>query len=241
MGKFLRVLPSTACLKIVLMLFNITFWPIGILLLYAGIWIRTQLQDYVEMNTEGGKAALLALACFGAGIALIATLAGCCTARGHPALLYLYGAFLAVVTLLEIGAGASIYAYRNSLTEGFDQALNESLAVYGKNHSKSVHVDTIQSTLHCCGNRDYTDWATLTPPKEIPKSCCKVLNDQCDTLNVNDIYTQGCYNRVVDFINSNISLTAACAVAIAGFPLVGVFLSCCLASSINKAKYEQVA
>lgn len=192
------------------------------------------------MSVQGSGAALLALASLGAVLAIAAVLACCCTARGHPALLYLYGAFLAVVALLELGAGASVYAYRTSLNEGFDQGLNESMAAYGQDRSKSNHIDTMQSTLHCCGNRGYTDWYDLDPPKEVPLSCCKSQN-KCEPQNVDEIYTEGCYNRVLDFINSNIGLVAGTAIGVAFFPLVGIFLACCLASNINKAEYEQVA
>lgn len=52
---------------------------------------------------------------------------------------------MAVVALLELGAGASVYAYRNALTEGFDQSLNDSLAVYNINPDKTGHIDTMQS------------------------------------------------------------------------------------------------
>ncbi|RLU26086.1 hypothetical protein DMN91_002249 [Ooceraea biroi] len=151
----------------------------------------------MNMGVQDSGTALLALASLGAVLALAATLACCCTARGHPALLYLYGAFLAVVALLELGAGASVYAYRTNLNEGFDQGLNESMIAYGQEHSISNHIDTMQST--------------------------------------------GCYNRVVDFINSNIGLVAGTAIGVAFFPLVGIFLACCLASNINKTEYEQVA
>lgn len=200
--------------------------------------MRIQLRNYMNMSVQGSGAALLALASLGAVLAVAAILACCCTARGHPALLYLYGAFLAVVALLELGAGASVYAYRTSLNEGFDQGLNESMAAYDQ--SKSSHIDTMQSTLHCCGNRGYADWLNLDPPKDIPLSCCKV-QEKCLTQDPDEIYTEGCYNRVLDFINSNIGLVAGTAIGVAIFPLVGIFLACCLASNINKAEYEQVA
>lgn len=54
---------------------------------------------------------------------------------------------MAVVALLEMGAGASVYAYRTNLNEGFDQGLNESMAVYDLDKSKSSHIDTMQSTV----------------------------------------------------------------------------------------------
>lgn len=52
-----------------------------------------------------------------------------------------YGAFLAVVALLELAAGASIYAYRTNLNEKFDQDLNETMSVYGLDERKSANID----------------------------------------------------------------------------------------------------
>ncbi|CAL1674680.1 unnamed protein product [Lasius platythorax] len=239
MSKRLETVATMTCMKTLLMLFNFIFWASGLLMLCIGIWMRIQLRDYMNMNVQGSGAALLALASLGAVLAVAAVLACCCTARGHPALLYLYGAFLALVALLELGAGASIYAYRTNLNEGFDQGLNESMAAYGQDRAMSSHIDTMQSTLHCCGNRGYTDWPNMNPPKEIPLSCCKL--SECEPDDVDQIYTDGCYNRVLDFINSNIGLVAGTAIGVAFFPLVGIFLACCLASNINKAEYEQVA
>jgi len=45
----------------------------------------------------------------------------------------------------------------------------------------------------------------------------------------------------MDFINSNIGLVAGIAIGAAFFPLIGIFLACCLANNINKTEYEQVA
>lgn len=59
------------------------------LILCTSIWMRFQLRDYVNMNVQGSGSALLAVACLGAVLAVAAILACCCTARGHPALLYL--------------------------------------------------------------------------------------------------------------------------------------------------------
>ncbi|KAI4499025.1 hypothetical protein M0802_005891 [Mischocyttarus mexicanus] len=208
------------------------------LMLSVGIWMSLPPQDHVNSSEEGSGTALLAIASLGVIIAMTATLACSCTARGHPALLYLYGAFLTVITLLGLGVGASFYAYRASLNEEFEQKLNDSMIAYAHDSTKRCHLDTIQSTLHCCGSKDYTDWMNLNPPK-IPTSCCKV-QDKCDTLNADDIYTEGCYNLVLTFISSNVGLVAGIAFGVAFFPLIGVVLACCLAN-INKGKYEQVA
>ncbi|KAH0944650.1 hypothetical protein HN011_008938 [Eciton burchellii] len=240
MSKRLETVATMTCMKTLLMFFNFIFWGSGILMLCIGIWMRIQLRDYMNIEIQDSGTALLAFASLGAVLALAATLACCCTARGHPALLYLYGAFLAVVALLELGAGASVYAYRTNLNESFDQSLNESMATYGQRRFMSKHIDTMQSALHCCGNRGYTDWFNIYS-KDIPLSCCKISQDKCQTSDIEQIYTEGCYNRVMDFINSNIGLVAGTAIGVAFFPLIGILLTCCLASNINKTEYEQVA
>lgn len=241
MSKRLETVATMTCMKTLLMLFNFLFLASGILILCIGIWMKIQLEDYVGMGMEDNGAALSALACLGVFITLASTFACYCTTRGHPALLYLYGAFLAVVAILELGAGASVYAYRTCLNKKFDQGLNESMTVYGRDEMKTSHIDSIQANLHCCGNRGYTDWLNMTPQKDIPTSCCKVEKNICDTSDANEIFTQGCYTRVLDLIKGNIGLVAGTAIGVALFPLIGVFLACCLASNINKAKYEQVA
>lgn len=65
--------------------------------------------------------------------------------RNNSFLSYQYGAFLAVVALLELGVGASVYAYRTSLNEAFDQGLNESITAYGLDNIKAHHIDMMQS------------------------------------------------------------------------------------------------
>jgi tetraspanin-7 len=52
---------------------------------------------------------------------------------------------------------------------------------------------------------------------------------------------QGCFNKVVEFLNGNIGSVGGSALGVAFFPLLGMFLACCLAKNINKAKYEQMA
>lgn len=58
-----------------------------------------------------------------------------------------YGAFLAIVALLELAAGASIYAYRTNLNEKFDHDLNQTMSVYRHDETKTIHIDTMQSTV----------------------------------------------------------------------------------------------
>jgi len=238
MGKRLQTVAAMACMKTLLMLFNFVFWLTGIAILAVGIWMVVELYKYMELSTEFSATAPYVPIGTGALIILVGSLACCCTVKGQPVLLYVYGAFLMVIFLLEISAGVSIYAYRDKLLDGFSKGLNQSLANYNTDPEKASDFDLMQSTLHCCGNRTYEDWYT-TPNKKVPQSCCK--QDKCDTAEPGAIYEEGCFNKVVNFLNGNIGLVGGSAVGVAFFPLIGVILACCLAKNINKAKYEQMA
>ncbi|EFA04407.1 tetraspanin-7 [Tribolium castaneum] len=241
MSKHLQTVAAMACMKSLLMIFNFVFWISGIAILAIGIWMEVELYKYMEMSTEFSGTAPYVLIGTGSLIILIGSLACCCTVKGQPVLLYVYGAFLAIVFVLELGAGISIFAYRNKLNEGFDKGLAQAMANY---RNDSTHIvadfDFMQETLHCCGNHGPEDWLNLTPPYPIPLSCC-INKAKCDPGVKDQIFSEGCYDKVFNFMNANIGIVAGASVGIAFFPLIGVVLSCCLASVINKAKYEQMA
>jgi tetraspanin-7 len=238
MGKRLQTVAAMACMKTLLMLFNFVFWLTGIAILAVGIWMVVELYKYMELSTEFSASAPYVLIGTGALIILVGSLACCCTVKGQPVLLYIYGAFLMVIFLLEISAGISIYAYRDKLLDGFGKGLNQSLASYLTDQEKARDFDLMQTTLQCCGNQGYDDWYT-SPYERVPTSCCK--QEGCNTEETDAIYVQGCFIKVVDFLKGNIGLVGGSAVGVAFFPLVGVILACCLAKNINKAKYEQMA
>lgn len=201
--------------------------------------MEVELYKYMEMSTEFSAHAPFVLIFLGTIIILLASFACCCTIKEHPYLLYSYGTILAILVVLQFGAGMSIFAYRTKLMAGFNQGLNQSMINYrSKDQEKVADFDAIQATLHCCGNRGYSDWFNLEPPLPIPPSCC--IKDDCDTAEPDQIYTEGCYQKVVGFLDGNIGMVAGSAIAIAFFPLIGVVLSCCLARMTNKAKYEQM-
>ncbi|CAH1102978.1 unnamed protein product [Psylliodes chrysocephalus] len=240
MVKQLQTVAAMACMKSFLMVFNIVFWISGIIILAIGIWVQVELYKYMEMSTAFSSTAPYVLIATGSLIILVGSFACCCTVKGQPSLLYTYGAFLAVIFLLELGAGISIFAYRNKLTDGFDKGITQAMMNY---RNDSGHLaqdfDLMQETLQCCGNHRPRDWLDLDHPQPIPSSCC--IKENCKTDKEDQIYSQGCYTKIVEFLNANVGIVAGAAVGIAIFPLVGVILSCCLAKVVNKAKYEQMA
>lgn len=110
--------------------------------------MQVELYKYLELSAEFSGTAPYVLIGTGALIIVVGSLACCCTVKGQPALLYMYGAFLAVIFVLELGAGVSIFAYRSKLAEGFDQGLNQSIVNYQNGtREQSADFDLMQSTV----------------------------------------------------------------------------------------------
>ncbi|GAB6032183.1 hypothetical protein CHUAL_010830 [Chamberlinius hualienensis] len=249
MGRRLQTVAAVTCMKTLLMVFNVIFWLTGIGILVIGVWMKVDLYKYMELTTNYNPAVSYVLITTGAVIILVGSLACCCTAKGVPALLYLYSVFLMIVFVVELSAGISGYVYRGKFRNGFEVGWNNSLMNYGKSRSGKELIDNLQSTLHCCGSAKYSDWFN-TPfgaaNKSVPESCCKG-DHNCKHTNLDgptpptDINTEGCFSTIVTFVDKNIGAIGGAAMAFAFFQLIGVMLSCCLAKNINKAKYEQVA
>lgn len=75
----------------------------------------------------------------------------------------------------------------------------------------------------------------------VPKSCCLPNNLDCDVQDETQVYREGCYDKVVNLIDDNMSLIGAAAIIVSLFPFVGIVLTCCMAANLTKAKYEQMA
>lgn len=232
-----HTMAGIACMKSFLLVFNFVFWLSGILILGIGVWMLANWYHYLVLNLECCGTAPYVLIGIGALIFIVSSLACCCTLKGQPVLLHVYGAFLAVIFILELGVGVSLYKYQDKVTEGFDKGLDEAMINYRNDTLRTAKdFNNMQQLFHCCGNHKPDDWLKLVPPQPIPQSCC--LKPGCNTSDSFQIYEQGCYDKVVAFLRAHIGIVAGVAVGIAVIPLLGVILSCFLATIIKKTKYD---
>jgi len=251
MGKRLQTVVAVACMKTLLMIFNLLFWLSGILILVIGVWMQVRLNKYVELSDTYFYTAPYIFMATGGLMAFAGTLAYCCTAKGQPILLYLYSAFLLIMFIVVLTAGISGYAFRAPLRDGFKVGLKNAMDTYDSDAEKRLVLNTMQSTLKCCGRDDYSDWFNskwANGTRSVPNSCCKhdIRLSECHHDNLPnspdqpDIYMNGCFPAAVDFVNGNLTAIGGIALGVAFFQLLGVLLACCLAKNINKAKYEEV-
>ncbi|BFZ00422.1 hypothetical protein BsWGS_03461 [Bradybaena similaris] len=251
----LSTAPVVTCMKTLMMVFNFIFWVTGIVILAIGIWTKVDLYKYLELSSIYQPEAPYILIGVGAVIVLIGSLGCCCTIKGHSFLLHMFAGFLFIIFVVELSAGIALLIYRGKLERGFKEGLTNALQKYDEKGEGEITnaLDELQEKLVCCGIDNYTDWFN-TPysraqgEKSVPESCCRVSVKECRHIGVSggnatteDIYTQGCHKFVVNFINGNMGPIGGVALGISFFQVLGAVLAFCLAKSINKAKYEQVA
>jgi tetraspanin-7 len=251
-GSTLSSTPAVTCIKILLTVFNFIFWISGVAILAIGVWMKLELYMYMELTDLYYSHAPWVLIGIGGGIILIASLGCCCTVKGKPALLYVYATFLVIIFIAELAFSISMFLYRGKLEEGFKTGLKDAMDKYkaGDDTEETKAIDNLQKRLMCCGSDSFSDWFTKDwdgtgASKKVPKSCCRVDEKDCKNTGLSDatddIYTEGCNNKLTLFMQSNFGIIGGVAIGFSFLQLFGALFACCLAKNINKAKYEQVA
>uniref|UniRef100_G3MS47 Tetraspanin n=2 Tax=Amblyomma TaxID=6942 RepID=G3MS47_AMBMU len=242
MGKLLQTAVCINLMKLLLMTFNIIFGVTGLVLLILGVWMNVSLYHVLKLSTDYNRHMPLLFIATGLLVLLVAVLACVATAKGQSALLYIFGSLLVLVFVAELTAGIVGYVYIRQVREGIGRGMNSSLTHYtGSGGMADETVDFVQGKLSCCGLNSPDDWTSTTYYTEhnaYPKSCCS--GSATCVPNSPTIHSEGCYVKVIRFLDTNLSAIAGGAVGFAFFQLLGVLLSFCLASNINKAKYERV-
>ncbi|CAN7938827.1 unnamed protein product [Ixodes hexagonus] len=242
MGKLLQTAVCINFMKLLLMTFNVIFGVMGMVLLILGVWMNASLYHFLRLSADYNKHMPLVFIATGIIVVVVSILACIGTAKGQSPILYIFGVVLILVFLAELTAGIVGYVYIRQVKEGINRGMNSSMAHYGAGGISDETVDFVQNTFGCCGLMSAEDWLVTKyyeGSKHFPKSCCSATNVDCTPDNLT-LKAEGCYSKVIRFLDTNLSAIAGGAVGFAFFQLFGVVLSFCLASNINKAKYERV-
>ncbi|XP_043965363.1 tetraspanin-7-like [Gambusia affinis] len=240
--------PVIFILKTLLLLYSFIFWMTGVVLLSVGLWWKFMLGPYMLLISGGPSNAPYVLAGTGAAIVLFGLFGCFATCRGRPWMLKLYAVFLSLVFVIELVAGISGFIFRQEIKGTFLTSFSEAVMWYNGYDERSMAVDSVQRTLHCCGVQNFTSWfsSVYFPASGIPASCC-VTYVECSkaelknvTLAAHKVYRQGCYELVVSFIENNMAIIAGVTFGIAFSQVVGTSLACCLAHFISTNQYEMV-
>jgi CD63 antigen len=231
---------ASKLIKYLMFFFNFIFFVCGIAIIVGGALVFTKYNDYVDFTGSMGNAIPIVLLVIGVFI-LCTGFLGCWGALKENYCMIGTFAFIIVILLLaELGGGIAGYVLRDDIKNAIDDNMNDLLPKYTTQNATKKLFDGMQQDFKCCGADNYTQWYDVFGEDRVPDSCCKTELRNCGlNPNTTDIYTEGCFLALYDFLEDNIIVIAAIAIAIAVIQIFGVVCSCCLMKSI-KSEYEVV-
>uniref|UniRef100_H3CQ60 Tetraspanin n=2 Tax=Tetraodon nigroviridis TaxID=99883 RepID=H3CQ60_TETNG len=247
--------------KYLLFLFNFIFWLISMVMVSIGVYARMIKHAETALACLTVDPAMMLLV---VGILMfIITFCGCVgSLRENICLLQTFCICLTVIFLLQLIAGILGFIFADKARNKVTEIINNAITHYRDDIDLQNLIDFGQKEFSCCGGVAFTDWSNnmyfncskQNPSTErcsVPFSCCivtntqMVINTKCGqgmqlleyTEAAASIHTNGCIDKLVNWIHSNMFLLGGIAMGLAIPQLVGIFLSQTL---INQIK-DQIA
>ncbi|KAK2883070.1 tetraspanin-33 [Channa argus] len=243
--------------KYLLFLFNFLFWIISLVMVSVGVYARTTKHAEAALSCVSVDPAMM-LMVVGVFIFII-TFCGCVgSLRENICLLQTFCISLTLIFLLQLVAGILGFVFSDTARSKVTVMINNAILHYRDDLDLQNLIDFGQMEFDCCGGVTYTDWSQNmyfnctenNPSRErcsVPFSCCiiskekVVVNTMCgqgmqelNYLNAgNYIHTNGCIDKLVNWIHTNLFLIGGIAMGLAIPQLVGIFLSQILINQIK--------
>jgi len=224
----------SSLLRTLLWVTNFVLFAAGAFLIGAGIYVYTQMNDFLEFFDERYANGAILLGVCGVILFVLGFLGCCGASKENSCMLYTFAALLSVIVIAEVAGAIYVFAVNPAGSrEEIEKKLNEAMENYGQGDEYdgvTITWNFAQYTLKCCGVDDDNDW-TSSPYGKIPNSCYK--NAQCDSLYrecskgaTGEKYTTGCLDKIEDFAKSNMSLVGGIGIGIALLQVLGVIIAC---------------
>ncbi|XP_059360487.1 tetraspanin-33-like [Carassius carassius] len=242
--------------KYLLFFFNMIFWLIALILISIGVYSRIAKHETALACLTVDPALLLMIV----GILMFfITFCGCVgSLRENICLLQTFCIILTIIFLLQLVAGVLGFVFSDKALGKVTKMVNNAIKHYRDDIDLQNLIDYGQKQFNCCGGISYLDWSQNmyfncskeNPSRErcsVPFSCCliskeeTVINTMCghgvqqlEYLAAGAfINTNGCIDKLVNWIHSNLFLLGGIALVLAIPQLVGIILSQILINQIQ--------
>ncbi|XP_018933947.1 tetraspanin-33 isoform X1 [Cyprinus carpio] len=243
-------------LKYLLFFFNMIFWVIALILISIGVYSRIVKHETALACLTVDPALLLMIV----GILMFfITFCGCVgSLRENICLLQTFCVILTIIFLLQLVAGVLGFVFSDKALGKVTKMVDSAIKHYRDDIDLQNLIDYGQKQFNCCGGISYLDWSQNmyfncskeNPSRErcsVPFSCClinkeeTVINTMCghgvqqlEYLAAGAfINPNGCIDKVVNWIHSNLFLLGGIALGLAIPQLVGILLSQILINQIQ--------
>uniref|UniRef100_A0A3P9I1Y6 Tetraspanin n=1 Tax=Oryzias latipes TaxID=8090 RepID=A0A3P9I1Y6_ORYLA len=243
--------------KYLLFVFNFIFWVISFVMVGIGVYARLikQAETALACLTVDPAVMLMVVGIF----MFIVTFCGCVgSLRENICLLQTFCISLTVIFILQLTAGIMGFIFSDKARGKVTEVINKSITHYRDDVDLQNLIDYGQKEFRCCGGEAFTDWSQniyfncseKNPSRErcsVPFSCCiitkvkELFNSMCgegmqklDYITAGQyVYTDGCIDKLVNWIHSNLFIIGGIALGLAIPQLVGILLSQILINQIK--------
>ncbi|RVE56719.1 hypothetical protein OJAV_G00224260 [Oryzias javanicus] len=243
--------------KYLLFLFNFIFWIISFVMVAIGLYARLIKQAETALACLAVDPAVMLMV---VGIfTFIVTFCGCVgSLRENLCLLQTFCISLTVIFILQLTAGILGFIFSDKGRGKVTEIINKSIVHYRDDIDLQNLIDFGQKEFRCCGGEAFTDWShniyfncsNQNPSRErcsVPFSCCIMTNDtqifntmcgqgmqELPYIRAGEhIYTDGCIDKLVNWIHNNLFIIGGIALGLAIPQLVGMLLSQILINQIK--------
>uniref|UniRef100_A0A671RV35 Tetraspanin n=1 Tax=Sinocyclocheilus anshuiensis TaxID=1608454 RepID=A0A671RV35_9TELE len=230
------------CVKYMMFLFNLLFWLSGCGLLGVGIWLSVSQGSFATFSPSFPSLSAANLVITLGSVVMVTGFLGCLGAiKENKCLL------LSVSRHLN---SHNAHCIRNVLLmqgyfkpgENAKQDLKDGLRLYNTDNNIGLRNawNIIQAEWQCCGVTGHTDWHDALQEKTVPDRCCQEHYRECGRNATNVFWSQGCYEKVEEWLNDNKHLLGTIAMCVLVLQLLGMAFSMTLYQQIHRAgkKYD---
>lgn len=262
---------GSACIKVTkyfLFLFNLIFFILGAVILGFGVWILADKSSFISvLQTSSSSLRMGAYIFIGVGaVTMLMGFLGCIGAVNEVrCLLGLYFAFLLLILIAQVTAGALFYFNMGKLKQEMGGIVMELIRDYNSSREDSLQDawDYVQAQVKCCGWASFYNWTDnteLMSRSEVtyPCSCEKGEEDNslsmrkgfCETAGNRTrsgnkpedwpVHQEGCMEKVQAWLQENLGIILGVGVGVAVIELLGMVLSICLCRHVHSEDYSKV-
>jgi len=226
----------SSLLRTLLWVTNFVLFAAGAFLIGAGIYVYTQMNDFLEFFDERYANGAILLGVCGVILFVLGFLGCCGASKENSCMLYTFAALLSVIVIAEVAGAIYVFAVNPAGSNEFiEDKMEEAMKNYGQGDEYdgvTIAWNVAQYTLKCCGVDESGDWRKNSGTyKQIPDSCYK--DAECETWqkctsgkSSGDLYSDGCLTKIETFAEDNMKLVGGIAIGIALLQVLGVIIAC---------------
>ncbi|XP_067283000.1 tetraspanin-9 isoform X1 [Pseudorasbora parva] len=231
------------CVKYMMFLFNLLFWLSGCGLLGVGIWLSVSQGSFATFSPSFPSLSAANLVITLGSVVMVTGFLGCLGAiKENKCLLLSFFIVLLIILLAELIMLILFFVYTDKVSENAKQDLKDGLRLYNTDNNVGLRNawNIIQAEWECCGVTGHTDWHDALQEKTVPDRCCQEHYRECGRNATNIFWSQGCYEKVEEWLNDNKHLLGTIAMCVLVLQLLGMAFSMTLYQQIHRAgkKYD---